>query len=396
MQEKRMRIIQIHNLHRFRGGSDIVAMETGDLLRRRGHEVLFLTKDSRSLGKGFVGKLRAFLSGLYSHSSRKMIRKSILEFRPHLVHVHDLYPFFSPWILLDCKRAGVPVVMTSHDYRMTCPTGFHFHGRQVCDSCSGGHEYWCVLKNCRGNIFESVAYAVRNMLSRRLRLFHNNVTLFVALTEFSKKRLVEAGFAEQRISILPNMVTVPDLKVYPSGGKCALYIGRISPEKSVETLMAAARGTGLSILVAGDYSEMPNLLDTAPPNVKFVGLLNHDRVSEFYAMGQFLVVPSTWFEGCPMVILEAMGHSLPIIASRIGGIPELVEDGVTGLLFEPGNSADLMAKMQLLSKNTDLCHEMGKAGRERVIRKYSEDAYYGGIISVYQSATEICKGKQLL
>ena len=130
------------------------------------------------------------LAATYCASGRSIIAGHIREFEPDIVHVHELYPFFSPWILLECKRAGVPVIMTCHDYRLTCPTYQHLCRGMVCQLCAKGHEYWCVLKNCRENIFESLAYAMWKVVARKFELFFNNVSVFIAGSQFAKARLM--------------------------------------------------------------------------------------------------------------------------------------------------------------------------------------------------------------
>jgi glycosyltransferase involved in cell wall biosynthesis len=261
----------------------------------------------------------------------------------------------------------------------------------VCDRCAGGLEYWCVLKNCRSNIFESVGYALRNAQARKWKLFRNNVTCYIAATEFVKRWLVGAGFPQEAIMVVPYMVSLPDSGIDPSCGKYVSYAGRFNPVKGIKTLLTSARRTGLPVRLAGDYSPMPEIMKMAPSNAQFMGHLDREGLVGFYRNARFLVVPSIYFEAFGLVSAEAMSHGLPVIASRIGGIPEIVEDGVTGLLFEPGNSEELASKMKLLWGNPTLCRQMGQAGREKVIREYGEDVYYNRLMAVYERAIQIEK-----
>lgn len=387
-----MKIIQVCNRASVLGGREVIAEGTTDLLKRRGHEVLLVTRDSRDLGKGLLGKMGAFARGIYSLSDRRFIRKLIRELGPDLIHVHGLHPSFSPWILVECQRACVPVVMTCHDYRLTCPTGFHLRNGMICERCAGGAEYWCVLKNCRGKMFESSAYALLSMVSRKLRLYADNVSVFIAYSEFVRQHLIAANFAEERIAFLPNMVSisVPDSFSIPSNGEYVAYVGRISPEKGIDSLLAAASQLPeLSVQLAGEGEAMGDLVKKAPRNVKFLGRLDRKGLIGFYRSARFLVVPSIWFELFGLVAIEAMFHGLPVIAAKIGGLAELVEDGVTGFLFQPGNSEELAFKMKLLWENPQLCQQMGRAGREKTIREYGEDLYYKGLMGVYEKAIQI-------
>ena len=314
----------------------------------------------------------------------------ISEGRPDVVHVHNLYPLISPSILLTCREAGVPVVMTCHNHRLICPIGVHFHRGKVCEKCSGGHEYFCALKNCRGNIFESTAYAIRNTLVRKLRLFTDIISIYISMSEFLKCRMAASGFEKRRITVIPNVVSIPEKNVDPKAGDYVAYVGRISEEKGISILLDALRRLPhIPVCIAGTGPLMPIILRNAPSNATFVGSLDQHGISEFYRKACMLVVPSLCFETFGLVAAEAMSHGIPVIASRIGGLPEVVDDGATGFLFEPGNAEDLATKIKVLWKDPDLCRQMGQAGREKVLREYSEDQYYDRLLLLYKKAIEI-------
>lgn len=386
-----MKILQVYNEYRNRGGEDVIVTATVRLLIERGHQVRLWKVSSRELGARPLAKARAFFSGVYSLSAYRQMRRLLKDERPDLVHVHNLYPLLSPSILVACRARSVPVVLTLHNYGLTCPTWYHLYKGRTCERCLGGREYWCVFKNCRDNLFESVGYALRAAVARRFDLFTRNTTLFVALTAFAKQRLIGAGFPGDRIVVVPNGVPVPARAAEPSNGRYIAFAGRLSPEKGADVLVAAAGYSGLPVRIAGGGPARPGLVRDASPNVEFMGLLDPTGVGALYRAARFVVVPSRWFEGFPTVITEAMSYGLPVIASNIGGLPEMVEDGVTGLLFEPGNANDLVSKMRLLWENSDLCGKMGKAGRERVMREYSEDRYYERLMGVYARAVKICR-----
>jgi len=381
-----MNVVQIVNYHRYGGGLDNHVNILINLLRKRGINVSVVARDSRLLGKGLKSKVHAFLSGIYSFSAMKEITHILQNYSMDVVHVHEVYPLISPWVLKACRKAGVPVVFTCHDYRLTCPVGFHFHNGRVCKKCMDGHEYWCVVNNCRGNIFESLAYAFRSVVARRCRLFEENVAVFITATQFVKHWLIEAGFCENKITVIPCVVDIQDLDLYQPGGEYVAYVGRISAEKGIDTLIAAAQQRELPVKVAGDYTGMPELVKMAPRHVQFVGQLSRSDLVGFLRNARFLVAPSVWPEAFGMVVAEAMGYGLPVIASRIGGLPEVVEEGVTGLLFEPGNAEDLAKKMTFLWENPQLCRQMGQAGREKKIHEYTEASYYNRLLAVYEEA----------
>jgi glycosyltransferase involved in cell wall biosynthesis len=281
--------------------------------------------------------------------------------------------------------------MTNHNYLLTCPIVSHLHNGRVCEKCLGGREYWCVLKNCRHNMAESMAYALRSTVARKLHVFRDLVTVHIVLSDFAKKRLVDAGYDEERIVVLPNMVEFSGQHTEKPPGGYVAYSGRMAPEKGVDVLLAAAaRLPDVPIRLAGSGPIVDKLTADAPSNAMFAGRVDPERMAAFYHNARFLVIPSMWFEGCPLVVSEAMSFGLPVIASRIGGLPELVDHRVTGLLFEPGNAAELAEKIRLLWDNPSVCRRMGEAGRQKALRAYGEEAYYKRLVAVYNKARALC------
>jgi glycosyltransferase involved in cell wall biosynthesis len=382
-----MRIILAHNWYRQRGGEDAAVDQMETLLTRRGHAVTVLARDSGSINAGFLGRARVALTGAYSTRSARAMARMIDKYSPDLVHAHNLYPLLTPSVLVECRRRGIPVVMTCHNYRMTCPALYHLSKGTICERCVGGREYWCVLRNCRGSVTESITFAGWSMFARKLNLLKDNVTLFLALTEFFRKRLIAMGIEASRVRVLPNMVEIPPEDLESQLGDYVAFTGRLSPEKGVKTLLeAAARLPHVKVKIAGDGPCYKEYSSSAPPNVTFMGRLASDEINSFYRSARMLVLPSVWFEMCPLVLSEAMGHGLPIIASRVGGIPELVEDGRNGLLFEMGNAAELAERIERLWVADDLCLQYGRVGREKALRDYAERTFYDGLMGAYDCA----------
>jgi len=388
-----MKVLQVHNHYRIRGGENAVVESTVLMLERRGINVAAYTKSSKVIEGSLLGKVRAFGSSLYSFSAAADMSRVIRRKRPNVVHVHNLYPLLSTSVLVAGRRAGLPIVMTCHNFRLVCPIGIHLRNGNICELCVGDHEFRCALLNCRRNIAESVAYALRSIFTRSLRLIKDNITLFIVPSEFGKRRLIDAGLSGERLVVLPNMVSIPGSAVDYSKGEYAAYVGRISDEKDIDTLLTAAKATGIPLRIAGDYSERHDLVKSAADNVAFVGLLNRQDLDVFYRRSRYLVLPSKCFEMCPMVVIEAMSYGLPVIASNIGGLPEIVEDKITGFLFEPANAEELAHRMSILWDDQNLCRRMGQAGREKAIREYGEDVYFGRLTAIYKNAIRIAGAK---
>lgn len=385
-----MKILQIFNQYRslFNGEERVVEMIDA-LLKRHGHAAELWTQSSRGLETSLWGKVQATFSAVYSRSARQAMEARLDADRPDVIHAHNLYPHFSPSVLMAARKRGVPTVMTVHNHINTCPRSDHLLAGKICQRCVGGREYHCVLNNCRGNLLESVAYAGRNAAVRRLRLLADNVTTVVALNDFMGQRLLTAGFKPEQIAVLPNMVDLCDEPAEAALGQYVAFSGRISTEKGIDTLLAAAKqAMDVPVRLAGGGPLFETYQATATPNVTMLGQLQTAEMAGFYRGARFLVLPTACFEGCPLVISEAMSHGLPVIASRIGGLPELVEDGVTGFLFEQGNVAELAEKMQRLWNNPALCTQMGLAGRAKAEREFGADAYHRRLVEIYQDAIQ--------
>lgn len=387
-----MKIALVHNAYGRFSGEEAVVENTLEVLRARGHEVSTFFKSSRGLRESLTGKVRAFFSGIYSLRARREMGRLLREEKPDIVQVQNVYPLISPSVLPECRRRGVPVVMRVPNYRLLCPHGLLMTRGRVCERCRGGGEHWCVLKNCEGSLPKSLGYALRNWFARKTRLFQDNVTLYYALTEFQRNLMAEAGFPPERIQIIPNM-TEPVSSGKPGVGSYVAYAGRISPEKGLLDLVkAASELDGVPLRAAGGYQRMPELPSRAPHNVEFLGHLEHDRLDEFYRGARMLVIPSVWYEGLPNTLLEGMMRGLPAVCSRIGGLGEVVDEGRTGLLFEPGNAGDLADKIRCLWNSPERCRKMGAAARRKALREYSPERYYERLVDVYEKAIELGPG----
>jgi glycosyltransferase involved in cell wall biosynthesis len=383
-----VRLLQIYNQYRsLFGGEETVVQRIANLVEKNGGRAELIMRSSRGLDQSLRGKTRAFVSGVFNPIAARYVARVVDERRPDVAHVHNLYPLFSPSVLVALKRAGVPVVMTVHNHFHTCPRADHLLRGEICERCVGGHEFNCALMNCRGNALESAGYALRSWVARRFRLFLDNVSIVIALNLFAKKRLMSAGFDSRRVVVIPNMVEIPDEASDPGEGRSAVFSGRMSPEKGASTLLEAARMVPqIPVRLMGDGPALDQLRADAPKNATFLGQLPADRVALEYRKASFLVAPSQWYEGCPLVISEAMSHGVPVIASRIGGLPELVDDEVTGLLFEPGNAAELARHMDALWQDPDGRRRMGEQGRRKAVREYSESVFWDRLRTVYEVA----------
>ena len=386
-----MRVIQVANRPRAAGaGGDRAVDRTVRLLRSRGVDVHLETKSSEGLDRSFLRKVITLKESIHSRRSYNSMRRLILDWKPDIVHIHNLYPLFSPSIIGACRDARIPTVMTLHSFFLVCPTTFHYRGTAPCELCCGGREFWCVIKNCRENLLESAAYGLRTAIGRLSRVFED-ITLFVALTEFSRSRFLEAGIPAERIEVIPNFAPRHSDTVLRRGdGDYVAFLGRINPEKGCDLFVdAMAMLPEVVGRVAGDGPLLSSLLDKAQKNVEFLGWLQPDQVTPFLGSSRFLVLASRCFEMCPLSVLEAMSLGRPVIAPRIGGLPEIVEDGIDGLLFNPGDRRDLAQKIERLWKDEDLWILLSNGARRKAEGSFSSVTHFDRMMAAYERAIQL-------
>jgi glycosyltransferase involved in cell wall biosynthesis len=322
-----VRILQLHTRYREQGGEDAVVRAEADLLRRRGHEVV--QHQIRNPADA-PGAAMALALAPWNPLEARSVRAIAEQTQPDLVHVHNTWYAMSPAVLWTLRRAGAPVVVTLHNYRSLCANAQLFRDGAPCEDCIGSHPWHGVRHRCyRGSALLSVPSAGTIALHRRLGTWERCVDLLLVLNEFARARFVRGGLPAGRIRIKPNFVADPGPRSMPvSKSRTVLYVGRISPEKGVDILVEAwrriAAETTLELVIIGDGPSRTQLERRAPSGIRFEGRLQAARVQERMRSARTLVLPSIWYEGQPMVVLEALGAGLPVLASRTGGMPDLL------------------------------------------------------------------------
>jgi glycosyltransferase involved in cell wall biosynthesis len=382
-----------------------VAKRTAELLMQAGHTVSVFTRSSKELS-GLRGSLQAFFCGIYSPGVIRDFKRTLQEFRPDVVHAHEVYPLITPWIFRVCKKRGVPVVMTCHDYRLSCPVATHFRDGNICFECAGGHEFCCLRHNCCSSRFKSLAYALRNRVARLFRLF-SFVDLFLTPSEKAKEILCQySGLSPDQVVAVGNPVPVisnghkkhentqkeestDNCELItdnrrPAGGYVA-YAGRFEPEKGFALLLEAMAGTGLSLKVAGDASAYP-VSARIPDFVEFAGHLDRSGMGTFYRQARLLVVPSLWDETFGLVVAEALSCGTPVIVSDLGALAEVAGSG--GLVVPAGDIVALREAVFRLWNDAALCRQMAQSGREYV-KQYSDEAYLSHLLEAYGKVLKV-------
>lgn len=381
-----MRVLHAYNRHRGGGGAEVHCDQVVNYSRERGLDIATFERDSNSIPETLAGKIGAFASGIYPRHAVQEFRRELARFRPDIVHAHELMPLITPWIFPECFKAGVPVVNTIYDFRLTCPVYTHFRDGHICQLCVGGREYNAILHNCRGSRAESAAFATWNVVARNFKLQANYVSQFIAPSPFVKDWLSSHGLFQDRITVMSPAVPIPETPADPTRGEYVAYAGRFVPEKGVELLIEAARKTGLPVKLAGNFPRHPAIAPGDP--VECVMIRGPQAVAEFYRRARMVVVPSIWFETFGLVPAEAMAHGIPIIASRIGSLQRTVADGVSGLLFEPGNVGELAEKITRLWQDDALARRLGEGGFKMARERYSPAVSFEIMLQAYARAAE--------
>ena len=384
-----MKILLVHNYYQKAGGEDVVVDSELDLLLSYGHKAKLFSVSNDDI-KG-LKQIKVASQTTYSYPARYRLSKEIFRFEPDVVHVHNFFPLLSPSIYDACMDNKVPVIQTLHNFRLICPGALLMRKGNICEKCVTASAYQSVLYRCyRNSVFGTCAVARMVENHRRKQTWHNKVDRFIVLTDFARKKFVEGGFPENKIVVKPNFCKKPENKKTASEGKrnhqceSALFVGRLSHEKGLNALLNAWQELDIPLRIAGDGPLKNMIKDYCYRHISFLGMLTPDRVSEEMDNASFLIMPSEWYEGFPMVLVEAFSHGLPVVASRLGSMEEIVEDGTTGLLFEAGNVEDLADKAIWMVEHPDECRRMGKNARCIYEEKYAPENNYKMLMKIYQ------------
>jgi glycosyltransferase involved in cell wall biosynthesis len=380
-----MRVLIVHNSYQQAGGEDTVVASEHALLDRHGFETRLWTVSNDAIA-GTWTKITTALRTPYSRPARDRLARVIADFAPAVVHVHNFFPLLSPSVYDACRLAGVAVVQTLHNYRTICPGALLLRDGHPCEDCVGASPYRAALHGCyRGSRAGSLAVARMVDIHRRRGTWLHKIDRFIALSAFSKSKFVGAGFPADRIAVKPNFAQ--DRRVPGSGTRAgALFVGRLSAEKGIEILLRAWERLDTPLRLVGDGPLRGLVERAAGGNIAFTGWKTPDEVAEEMARAAFLVLPSVWPESFGMVIVEAFAQALPVIATRIPPLEEIIEEGANGLLFTPGDAGDLVDKVRWASEHPEAMRAMGGAARRLYEQKYSPDVNLAQLTKIYEAA----------
>ncbi len=404
---RRRRLLAINNYFYRRGGAESVFLDHIDLFGAAGWDVVpfamqhpanlpspwsgyFVSEIEYGGAGGPLTRARQAAKVIFSLEARRNIRNLIGQARPTVAHAHNVYHHISPSIFGALKAEGVPLVMTAHDLKIACPAYKMLSRGSVCERCQGGRIHNVLLHRCvKDSAVVSGLVLMETLVHRSLGLYRGTLDRLIAPSRFYRDKLVAWGWDADRIAHIPNCIDTSDYAPAADEGGYFVYAGRLAPEKGLATLLRAAALARQKLVLAGTGPEEPRLRRLAADfgaDVSFAGHLGKPELNRLIGEALALVLPSEWYENAPVSILEAYALRRPVIGARIGGIPELVADGETGLLVESGHAAGLAEAMVALAELPAARRTaMGAAGRDWVRREFSPDRYRERTLNLYEA-----------
>jgi len=411
-----LKILMVNRNHSRKGGDSAYAFELTKLLETHGHSVIpFAMRDEKRDMKSpysdffvenidFVEALKisnfkmcikVITRTFYSRQSRKQIGNLIGETKPNIAHLHTIHHHISPSILYELKKYQIPIVWTIHDYALICPVTLFLSNGKICESCLGKRFFMAIVKKCKyGSLAASVVASIETYVHHAMKIL-KMVDVLIAPSLFMKNKLIQHGVEENKITHIPHCIDTDLFVPHFKSGDYIVFLGRLSKEKGVDTLLRAMkRISTLKLLVIGNGPSEKELKEEAHANnlanIIFTGYKQRHDIITLVRNAAFVVFPSECYENLPMSIMEAFALGKPVIASRIGAMSEMVDDGVNGILFEMGDPNDLAEKIIFLWDHPRLRSEMGLRARELVEKRFSLADHYEAIMGVYSKLLGFC------
>jgi len=384
-----MKILVVHNRYQIRGGEDESFEVEVNTLRGAGHDVVTYTQDNERVER--IGRVRTAVRTVWSQQTYREVRRVLADENIGLVHVQNFFPLISPSVYYAGRTARVPVVQTLRNYRLLCPNSLFFRDGHVCEDCMGKFVPWPGIVHTCYRDSKTATATVGGMITihRLLRTWDHMVDLYVALTEFARKKFIQGGIPADKIVVKPNCV-YPDPGIGGGARGYILFVGRLSPEKGVSTLLDAwqqvGHGRRLCIVGEGPLRSVVEEASRRMPEIEYLGRQELAEVYRLMGEAEAVVFPSEWYETFGRVAIEAFAKQTPVVAARIGAIAEVVDDGRTGLLFEPGNVGDLCRQLEWVWSHPGAMVEMGQEARREYEAKYTASRNYAMLMEIYELA----------
>lgn len=388
-----MKVLLVHNFYQQVGGEDIVFEDEKYLLRAAGHEVTeYARHNSEIANYGLWPRATLGPRSVWAWDTVRELEPILAREKPCIAHFHNTFPLISPAAYYACQTAGIPVVQTLHNYRLFCPAGTFFRQGRICEECVE-HSLWRAVRyGCyRGSRPASVATALMLAAHRWRQTWTQMVDCYVTPSSFAQRKFIEAGLPAEKIFVKPNFVH-PDPGPRQRPDDYVLFVGRVLAEKGLSLLLRAWRllPKGITLRVVGDGPALMNLrsraLQEGLSTISFEGRKTYAETIAMIKGARFLVFPSVWYETFGRSIAEAFACGVPVIASRLGAMAEIVEDGRTGFHVTPGDADDLADKIAWAWNNPHRLEEMGRQARAEYEDKFTAERNYQLLPAIYHKA----------
>ncbi|MBV9340930.1 MAG: glycosyltransferase family 4 protein [Acidobacteria bacterium] len=391
-----MKLLLVHNRYRLPGGEDEVYSRERELLQQHGHQIIEYNRDNREIEEYGAGrKATLAMRTVWARDSYREITAIIKKQSPEIAHFHNTFPLISPAAYYACSAANIPVVQTLHNPRLLCPAATLYRDGNLCEECSQKLFPWPAIRNGCYQQSRTRTSAVSAMLAihRLMETWSRRIAAYIVTTEFYRQKFLAAGLQPEKLLLKPHFV---DKDPGPTDhmGDYALFIGRLAPEKGIPTLLRAWKTlTGIPLYIRGEGPLLEQVMVAASQHtgqIRLKARLSRAEMFELIKHARFLVWPSEGhYESFGLVAIEAFACGVPVIASRIGVMQEIVEDGRTGLHFNPGDADDLAAKVQTAWEHPGTMRQMGSNARIEYERKYSAERNLNILLDTYRRVTRL-------
>jgi len=411
-----MNVLMIHKFYYIEGGAERYVFNLSELLQKKGDIVIpfsmqhpknfpspyadyfvsYFNPDQLRESKNSLGTLKKAAKVIYNKEAQRKLAMLIEETRPDIAHVHSVYHHISPSIFKTLKEYNIPVILTLHDFKLVCPAIVFLDGKnKVCEACRGKFFWKATTKKCfRESYGASLLVSLEATIHNLLRSYKANVDLFHAPSAFLAQKILEYGYDHRPVKVLPYTLNVKSFTPCYEKSDYFVYAGRMSVEKGVLFLVDAMKhikGKKLYLIGTGPLdSEIRNRIEKEKlEHIKILGYKSGDELRDIISRAAFTVMPSLCHDNSPLAIYESLSLGNAILGARIGGIPELIEDGVDGYIFKAGDKNDFVEKASRLINNPQATVNMGKRGRKKAQKIFAPDEHYENIMDFYEQTIEL-------
>ena len=391
-----MKILVGHNHYQRHGGEDAVVDAEIGLLKQYGNEVQYYQRSNDEIeAAGFFSKIEYLMQMNWAQKSYREVKRIIKTFRPDIAHFHNIFYMISPSVYWACQEERVPVVQSLHNFRLLCSNALFYRNGKTCEDCMQKSLWQGVYHKCfRSSYLQTFLMARLLMKHWRKGTWLNFVDAYITLSPFSRQKYIQGGLPAHKIFVKPNFEREEvAMAALNQEEDCVLYVGRLSVEKGVDVLLKAwQKMATLPLKIIGDGPLFDRLKQYASErhmaNVTFLGRLDNDECRRWIRRAKFIVVPSVCYENFPRFIVEAFACGVPVLASRIGSLQDIVEEGKTGLFFKAGDPDDLAQKAQWMITHDEAVSEMCREVKRTFDSKYTDHKNYEQLMAIYRTVIE--------